>query len=124
MVILFGERIFAVFGPEFTGATVPLVILMACQVLRATFGPSVALLTMVGAQKENAALAVAGLAILAIANVVLVPLYGVLGAAIAVVIATLAGSIGAAIVLARVSGLRTDAIHLLASARALRAAPA
>lgn len=124
VVIVFGERILAIFGPEFSSASLPLVILMACQVFRAAFGPSVPLLTVVGAQRENAVLAVGGLAVLAIANVVLVPLYGVLGAAIAVVVATLAGSIGAAIVLARVSGLRTDAVHLIASARALRAAHA
>lgn len=123
-VILFGERLLAIFGPEFTGASLPLIVLMACQVMRACFGPSVTLLTVVGAQKENAMLALCGLAVLAVANVVLVPLYGVLGASIAVGIAMLAGSIGAAIMLWRVSGLRTDAIHLIASARALRAAPA
>jgi O-antigen/teichoic acid export membrane protein len=79
-VVLFGDRLLAIFGPEFTSAKLPLVILMACA--RAMFGPSVSLLTVIGAQRQNAALAVAALAVLAISNAVLAPLYGVLGAAI------------------------------------------
>jgi O-antigen/teichoic acid export membrane protein len=48
----------------------------------------VSLLTVIAAQRQNAALAVAALAVLAISNIVLAPLYGVLGAAIAVAMAT------------------------------------
>ena len=113
VVVLWGSEILAVFGPEFTGAKWPLVILMGCQLARAVFGPSVPLLTVVGAQRQNAALAVAAIAVLAVSNLILAPLYGVMGAAIAVAIATLFWLIATAIVLAQVSGLRTDAIHLL-----------
>jgi O-antigen/teichoic acid export membrane protein len=77
---------------------------MACQFARAIFGPSVSLLTVIGAQRQNAALAVAALAVLAISNAVLAPLYGVLGAAIAVAIATLFWLVACAVVLGRVSG--------------------
>ncbi len=114
VVIFFGERVLSIFGPEFEGAKLPLIILMACNVARALFGPSVSLLTVVGAQRENAALAIGSLVVLAVANLVLAPLYGVLGASIAVALATLAWLIGSAIVLGRRDGLRTDAIHLLA----------
>jgi O-antigen/teichoic acid export membrane protein len=111
--ILFGEHLLAIFGSEFTGAKWPLVILMASQLARAAFGPSVSLLTVVGAQKENAALAIAALVVLAIANVVLAPLYGVLGAALAVVLATLFWLIATAIVLDRLGVHPTDAVSLL-----------
>jgi O-antigen/teichoic acid export membrane protein len=121
---LWGESILAIFGPEFTGAKPALVILMACQLARAMFGPSVPLLTVIGAQKENAALAVAALVVLGLSNLVLAPLYGVLGAAIAVAIATLFWLVGCAVVLDRLSGLRTDAPYLIGRLAAFRSAPA
>jgi O-antigen/teichoic acid export membrane protein len=123
-VALLGERLLAIFGPEFTSAKLPLVILMACQFARAVFGPSVSLLTVIGAQRQNAALAVAALVVLAIGDVVLAPLYGVLGAAIAVTIATLFWLVACAVVLGRVSGLRTDALYLLGRSASPRSAPA
>ncbi len=124
IVALWGESLLAIFGPEFTGAKLPLVILMGCQLVRAVFGPSVPLLTVIGAQKENAALAVAALVVLALSNLVLAPLYGVLGAAIAVAIATLFWLIGCAVVLERLSGLRTDALYLLGRRASFSSAPA
>jgi O-antigen/teichoic acid export membrane protein len=124
VVALWGEHILAIFGPEFTGAKLPLVILIGCQLARAMFGPSVPLLTVIGAQKENATLAVAALVVLGLGDLVLAPLYGVLGAAIAVAIATLFWLVGCAIVLDRLSGLRTDALYLIGRLAALRSAPA
>ena len=124
VVLLWGEQILSVFGPDFTGAKWPLVILMGCQLARAVFGPSVPLLTVIGAQRQNAGLAVAALSVLIVSNLVLAPLYGVFGAAIAVAIATLFWLIATAIVLERVSGLRTDALYLLGRLGSLRSAPA
>jgi O-antigen/teichoic acid export membrane protein len=112
-VALWGETLLALFGPEFAGAKLPLLVLMACQLARALFGPSVPLLTVIGAQRENAALALATMAVLAVADLALAPLYGVLGAAIAVAVATLFWLVAAAIMLMRLSGLRTDALYLL-----------
>jgi O-antigen/teichoic acid export membrane protein len=124
IVAFFGDRLLAIFGPEFTDAKVPLLILMACQLARALFGPSVSLLTVIGAQWHNAALAVASLVVLAISNVVLTPLYGVLGAAIAVAVATLFWLVACAVVLGRVSGLRTDVLYLIGKLGSPRSAPA
>ena len=54
------------------------------QVVNAFGGPNVALLTLKGAQRRiNFAYAVAGI-LLVVLNVVLAPLYGILGAALAV----------------------------------------
>jgi len=112
-VALWGETLLSLFGPEFTGAKVPLLILLGCQLVRAAFGPNVPLLTVIGAQRHNALVCMAALVVLALANVILVPVYGVLGAAFAVTIATVFWLGACSIVLARLSGLRTDAVHLL-----------
>jgi len=124
IVALWGETILSLFGPEFTGAKLPLLILLGCQLARAVFGPNVPLLTVIGAQRQNAALAVSALVVLALANLVLAPAYGVLGASIAVAIATLFWLAACSIVLARLSGLRTDAVYLLGSLASERQAPA
>jgi O-antigen/teichoic acid export membrane protein len=114
----------SIFGPEFTSAKLPLLILMACQFARAVFGPSVPLLTVIGAQRQNAALVVAALVVLVVSNLVLAPLYGVLGAVIAIAAATLFWQIACAVVLDRLSGLRTDALYLIARLGLPRRAPA
>jgi O-antigen/teichoic acid export membrane protein len=124
VVSLGGETLLSLFGPEFTGAKIPLLILLGCQLARALFGPNVPLLTMIGAQRQNAALAVSALIVLTISNVVLAPAYGVLGAAFAVAIATLFWLAATSVVLARLSGLRTDAVYLMSRLVAARQAPA
>jgi O-antigen/teichoic acid export membrane protein len=124
IVALWGTTLLSIFGPEFTGAKLPLLILMGCQLARAVFGPSVALLTVIGAQRQNAALVVAALVVLVGGNLVLAPLYGVVGAAIAIAIATLFWLIACAVVLDRLSGLRTDALYLLGRLSSPRSAPA
>ena len=124
VVGLWGETLLSLFGPEFAGAKIPLLILLGCQLARALFGPNVPLLTVIGAQRQNAALAVAALIVLAISNVALAPAYGVLGAAFAVAIATLFWLLATAVVLARLSGLRTDAVYLLGRLVSARRAPA
>lgn len=124
LAALWGENLLAIFGPEFASAKAPLLILLACQLARALFGPSAMLLTVIGAQRQNAALAMAALVVLAVANLVLAPLYGVLGAAVAVTIATLFWLIGCAVVLARLSGLRTDLLFLIGGNGSPRSATA
>jgi O-antigen/teichoic acid export membrane protein len=124
VVGLWGETLLSLFGPEFTAAKIPLLILLGCQLARALFGPNVPLLTVIGAQRQNAALAIAALVVLAISNAVLASAYGVLGAAFAVAIATLFWLGATAVVLARLSGLRTDAVFLLGRLVSARRAPA
>lgn len=121
---LWGKSILALFGPEFTAANTALVVLIGCQLLRAVFGPSGALLTVIGAQRESAALAVAALVALGGADLALAPSYGVLGAALAVAIATLIWLAGSAVLLYRLSGLRVDAPYLVSRVMAVRSAPA
>jgi O-antigen/teichoic acid export membrane protein len=124
VVALWGETLLAIFGPEYTGAKLALLILMGCQLARAIFGPNVPLLTVIGAQGQNAALAIAAFVVLGVSNLILAPLYGVLGAAIAVAIATLFWLAACGVVLWQLSGLRTDAVYLLGQLAAQRRAPA
>jgi O-antigen/teichoic acid export membrane protein len=123
LVALWGETLLSLFGPEFTGAKIPLLILLGCQLARAVFGPNVPLLTVIGAQKQNAVLAVAALVVLAVSNLVLAPAYGVMGAAVAVAIATVFWLLACSIVLARLRGLRTDAVYLLGQIAVARQTP-
>lgn len=113
VVVLWGEHLLAVFGPEFAQASLALQILVASQVARAMFGPSVLLLTVIGAQWLNASLAIAALVVLAAGCFLLAPPYGLLGAAGAAVIAILFWLVTCAFALARVSGLRTDVFYFL-----------
>jgi len=79
-----GQYALALFHPEFASAKWALTILVFCQFLRALAGPSVQLLTIIGAQRLNALLCCVALAMLAAGNTLLTPSYGVTGAAIAV----------------------------------------
>lgn len=113
VIALWGESILSLFGPEFTGAKLPLLILLGCQLLRVLFGPNVPLLTVLGAQRQNAILAFVSLVVLALANLALVPAHGVIGAALAVALTTVVWLGACSVVLSRISGLRTDALALL-----------
>ena len=113
IVALWGDVILSLFGPEFAGAKVPLLILLACQLLRVLFGPNVPLLTVLGAQRQNATLAFVSLAVLVLANLTLVPAHGVAGAALAVALTTAVWLGACSVVLSRIGGLRTDALLLL-----------
>ncbi|ODA68083.1 Polysaccharide biosynthesis protein [Methyloligella halotolerans] len=110
---VWGNELLSLFGPEFAGAKVPLLILIVSQLVRALFGPNVALLTVLGAQTQNATLAICSIAVLGLSNILLAPAYGATGAALAVVIAMTFWMIGTSILLYRLSGLRTDALFLL-----------
>ena len=103
-----GDRLLAAFGPDFVAGHAALVVLAAAQVVRAAFGPSLQLLTQIGAQRQIATVFAASVAVLVAANLALVPSAGVLGAALAVVLTTAFWTTALAVVLYRLAGLRTD----------------
>lgn len=113
LVALWGDAVLSLFGPEFAGAKSPLLILLACQLLRVLFGPNVPLLTVLGAQRQSAIVACVSLAVLVLANLGLVPAHGVVGAALAVALTTAVWLGACSVVLSRIGGLRTDALLLL-----------
>lgn len=111
---LFGDAILAIFHPDFARAHGVLVLLVACQVLRALAGPVVQLLTIAGAQMFNAALCIASTIVLALGNFLLVPYFGLMGAGLAVLVAWLFWLGGSALGLYRITGMRCDIVALFA----------
>jgi len=107
-----GDHILALFHPEFAQARWALTILIFCQFLRAVAGPSVQLLTIIGAQRLNASLCLAALVLLAASNAVLAPLFGMTGAAIAVAISWSVWLVATGILLWRRNGLRSDLFYV------------
>jgi O-antigen/teichoic acid export membrane protein len=83
VVVVVGEPMLALFGPEFT-AGYPLLFLLVCGVVaRAAVGPAESLLTMSGNQNICAIVYALTLALNVALSVVLIPMLGLWGAAIA-----------------------------------------
>ena len=103
-----GEWFLALFGPEYVAAKWPLFILLSAQFLRAVAGPGQSLLMLKGAQVENAGICIICTVALAVSNAVLVPLWGVYGAAAAVLITVILWFGAASFILARRNSMRVD----------------
>jgi O-antigen/teichoic acid export membrane protein len=111
--VLFSRPALAVFGPEYVSGQSALITLLAVQLVNAFGGPHVALLTLKGAQRRvNFGYAVAACLLVAL-NFVLVPLYGVLGAAFAVLAAYIALNVILAANVWLVLGIRSDVWNLV-----------
>lgn len=83
---LLGEWLLGLFGPAFPAAYPGLLVLLAGQVVNALCGPVGFLMTMTGHQ-DRASLVLVGGALLNVAlNAVLIPMYGLMGAATATAI--------------------------------------
>ncbi|TPI73101.1 lipopolysaccharide biosynthesis protein [Mesorhizobium sp. B2-8-9] len=83
MVLALGEPMLVLFGPEFTAGYPLLFLLVLGVVARAAVGPCESLLTMSGNQNICAAVYAMTLALNIGLNVILIPLFGLWGAAIA-----------------------------------------
>lgn len=108
----------SLFGADFAQGGPVLAILVAAQAVRALAGPSVTMLNLAGAQGRNAAFCVVALVALVLGSLALVPPFGAMGAAAAVLLAILVWQIAAAIALRRAGEAGTDAISLLLARRA------
>ncbi len=86
-VLLFGEFLLGLFGPGFDQGYPLLFVLVVGVVARASVGPAESLLTMSGNQNVCAAIYAITLAVNIGLNVILIPQYGLWGAAIATGIA-------------------------------------
>lgn len=80
-VLLLGRFLLSLFGAEFTQGYTLLFVLVAGVVLRASIGPAESLLNMTGNQNICAAIFAAVLAINVTLNLILIPVYGLMGAA-------------------------------------------
>ncbi|MBX9925031.1 MAG: lipopolysaccharide biosynthesis protein, partial [Hyphomicrobiaceae bacterium] len=87
LLVLLGRPILALFGPGFSDAYPVMTILVAGFLLRSAMGPAEILLNMLGEQRVCAAIMLSGAVVSIILNLLLVPIYGTLGAAVATAIA-------------------------------------
>lgn len=81
VVLLLGRFLLSLFGAEFMQGYTLLFVLVAGVVLRASIGPAESLLNMTGNQNICAAIFAAVLVINITANLILIPVYGLMGAA-------------------------------------------
>jgi len=109
---MFGDRVLAIFHPDFAAAQDVLVLLISCQLLRAFAGPVVQLLMIAGAQLYNAGLCIASTLFLIVACLIFVPTFGMIGAGIAIFATWLFWLSAAAFTLKRLTGMRCDILAL------------
>jgi O-antigen/teichoic acid export membrane protein len=91
-ILVVGRPLLAMFGPGFSDGYLVMAILVGGFLTRSAMGPAEILLNMMGEQRACAAVMLAGAAIGIGLNVVLVPIWGAVGAASATAIAL--GSVG------------------------------
>jgi O-antigen/teichoic acid export membrane protein len=89
MTVVFGSRILAVFGEEFPAGYGCLIALMSAQLIRAMAGPAIQMLMISGNQRDSLFVYFICIILLLVLNAVLVPSYGYMGAAVAVICTTI-----------------------------------
>ncbi len=103
-----GETLLGFFGPAFRDGASTLVILILAQLVRALGGPAMSLLIASGRHSGATTVMVLSLSVFAAVCFATVPTLGVLGAAIAVLLATATSSAGLAYIVHRELGYRCD----------------
>lgn len=86
-VLVFGRFILMLFGDEFSAGALPMAILCLALVVRAMFGPASLVLSMHDKPYASLPSVVLGLVVVMALNIVLVPTYGLMGAAVSAFIA-------------------------------------
>jgi O-antigen/teichoic acid export membrane protein len=111
--IAFGERILILaFGEAYKAAYLPLAILSGAQLFNAGMGPVTAVLNMTGLERVTAKGVAVAAAVNIILNVILVPLYGMVGAAIGTAISLLVWNAVLSYEVSRRLGIRSAVAHL------------
>ncbi len=89
MLLILSNFILSLFGAEFVSAKVALIILLLGHIINAIAGPVGSILNMTGYQNQS--MKVYGISAISniILNLILIPLYGIIGAAIATTITTI-----------------------------------
>lgn len=112
VIFFFGGDILAMFGAGYRDAYVPLQILVFAQLVNALCGPVSYLLAMTGHQRVlMSVLSVSALLNLAL-NLLLIPTYGIVGAAIATAVTTLIWNTGLVYVIRRNLGVQSSVLSL------------
>ena len=102
----------ALFGPEFTEGSLSLLILACAQAIRAAAGPATQILALTGHARTTVPVFAVGLALLFVTNLALVPLYGLTGAALAVLFVTAIWSVWLSLITKARTGLDVAIVRL------------
>ncbi len=92
-LLIMGKPLLAMFGSEFTQAYPAMFVLAVGLIVRASMGPAEYVLNMLGQQKACALALSVGAAMNLVLNLVLVPEYGLMGAAIGTAVAVASASL-------------------------------
>lgn len=106
--------VMGLYGEGYKVAAPVLVMLVAAQLLPVLCGPAQQMLTLNGSQKANAAIGIFVCALLAAANMLLVPIYGIPGAGVSAAIAIAAGPLAGVALLWVRHRQRSDILHAFA----------
>lgn len=112
-VLLVAPILLRFFGPGFDASYGPLVVLVVGVLAYSLFGPAEDILNMLGGERLSAAVALSALAVAVLLNLLLIPFYGVMGAAVAMAVANALRGAGLALMARARFGLTT---HILARA--------
>nr|WP_173952684.1 lipopolysaccharide biosynthesis protein [Hyphomicrobium sulfonivorans]MBI1648723.1 lipopolysaccharide biosynthesis protein [Hyphomicrobium sulfonivorans]NSL70742.1 polysaccharide biosynthesis protein [Hyphomicrobium sulfonivorans] len=105
VLLAMGMPLLWLFGPQFTSGYPVMLILIIGFLFRSAMGPAEFLLNMLGKQKISAAVQVTMAVLTIVLNLILVPLYGLIGAATATSIALATGALLNSIVVSRSLGI-------------------
>jgi O-antigen/teichoic acid export membrane protein len=116
-LLIFGRPLLSLFGPTFAVGYPLLFILMVGILVRASIGPAETLLMMAGQQKIAAVVYTLTFAFCVILNVVLIPRFGLVGAASSMSLALIAETIALYTITATRLGIRCSIFTILAPRR-------
>jgi O-antigen/teichoic acid export membrane protein len=106
--IMFGEHFLQLYGADYARASQGLVLLLVAMLVRALMGPASMMLVLAGAQKSNAAACTASIGVLLVSNAALVPLWGLEGGCVAVLLCICFWTVTTAVLLKRNCNIRGD----------------
>jgi O-antigen/teichoic acid export membrane protein len=107
-VVIFGRLVLSMFGPDFVRAFPILLMLVVSQLIRAAFGPSMLTLISAGAQKNVVIVFSIAIVGFALGNLILVPMFGLIGAGAAFIVMTAFWTAALALISNHRLGLRLD----------------
>ncbi|VAW15560.1 hypothetical protein MNBD_ALPHA12-1012, partial [hydrothermal vent metagenome] len=106
--IIFGKFVLSIFGPGFTTGYISLIILMAAQLVRALTGPTLQMIALTALERASLPAFAAGFLALAVSSAILIPVWGLVGAALAVLLSTSSWSLCLVILLWRRTGINVS----------------
>jgi len=113
ILVVFGERLLSLFGPEFPAGQPALVLLVIGQTVNVAMGPVALLLVMTGHERVLAISTCACGVLNIVLNVVLVPFWGLVGTAMSLAISLSVWNILLAVWIKRRLGIHSTAIGVI-----------